>query len=402
MKDRLILHSDCNCFYASVEMLHHPEYRNKPLAVGGDKESRHGIILTANYRAKAYGIKTGMTLGQALKHCPALIIESPHMDEYIRFSEMTHEIYADYTDLQEPYGIDECWLDITHSVDSEEEGIRVAKEINSRIKSELGITVSIGVSFNKVLAKLGSDYKKPDAITTMLRNEFKDKAWPLPVSDLLYVGKSTANKLNSVGIRTIGDLAQTDRRLLTSFLGKLGDTLWIFANGLDDSPVVGDKSGIPVKSIGNSTTTCRDLLNNEDVRIVIFSLAESVGARLRAKGFRCRVVEISVRNNELVTYTRQRKISSETNITSEIAKEAYILFEESYKWDKPVRSIGVRGTDLVDENYSEQLELFCDYSRREKMQKTDSVIDDIRRRFGNDSIKRGLALKDEQLYHSGR
>ena len=397
MKDRLILHSDCNCFYASVEMLKHPEYRDKPMAVGGDAESRHGIILTANYAAKAYGIKTGMTLVQAKQICPAIVILKPDMELYREYSGMVREIYYDYTDRQQSFGIDECWLDISSPNTTQEDAIVIAKEINRRVREELGITVSVGVSFNKVFAKLASDYKKPDAITTMFRDEYRDKAWPLPVSDLLYVGKSTCKKLNSVGIRTIGELAVTDKNIIQSILGKSGEMLWMFANGYDDSPVETDDSPANVKSVGNSTTACRDLLNNEDARIVIYALADSVAARLREKGLRCRVIEVSIRDCNLVTITRQRKLSGVTDITSEIAKEAYELFLESYDWAKPVRSIGVRAGDLVDNTYSEQMELFCDYSYKEKLKKADLVIDEIRKKFGNASIRRGVAFKDKNL-----
>ena len=211
---------------------------------------------------------------------------------------MAHEIYAEYTDKQEPYGIDECWLDVTGSSSLKGDGLLIAQEISRRMKSELGITVSVGVSFNKIFAKLGSDYKKPDAITTMYKSEFKQKAWSLPVADLLYVGKSTNRKLALFGIKTIGDLARADEEVLNSHLGKMGSILWSFANGYDDSPVKLENTHAPIKSVGNSTTTPKDLVCDEDVKIVLYILAESVAARLRENGFRCRGVEISVRDNE--------------------------------------------------------------------------------------------------------
>ena len=219
--NRTILHSDCNCFYASVELLHHPELRGKPVAVGGDPEARHGIVLTADYTAKRYGVKTGMALWQAKQICQEIIFVPPRMDLYLRFSRMAQEIYADYTDKREPYGIDESWLDVTDSATLKGDGFHIAQEISSRMKKELGITVSVGVSFNKIFAKLGSDYKKPDAITTMYEDEFQRKAWCLPVSDLLYVGNATNKKLYSMGIRTIGDLAESDETLLVRKLGKI-------------------------------------------------------------------------------------------------------------------------------------------------------------------------------------
>lgn len=297
--NRTILHSDCNCFYASVELLHHPELRGKPVAVGGDPEARHGIVLTADYTAKRYGVKTGMALWQAKQVCPDITFLPPRMDLYLRFSRMAQEIYADYTDKREPYGIDESWLDVTDSATLKGDGFHIAQEISSRMKKELGITVSVGVSFNKIFAKLGSDYKKPDAITTMYEDEFQRKAWCLPVSDLLYVGNATNKKLYSMGIRTIGDLAESDETLLVRKLGKMGSILWAFANGYDESPVKLENTSAPVKSVGNSTTTPKDMETDEDVKIVLYILAESVAARLRENGFRCRTVEISVRDKEL-------------------------------------------------------------------------------------------------------
>ena len=397
MSGRVILHSDINCCYAAIEHLHHPELDGKPLAVGGDPESRHGIVLTADYIAKKYGVKTGMALWQAKQLCQEITFVSPRMDLYLRFSRMAHEIYAEYTDLQEAYGIDESWLDVTDSATIKGDGYSIAKEISNRMKSELGITVSIGVSFNKIFAKLGSDYKKPDAITTMYTDEFQTKAWNLPVGDLLYVGRSTNQKFAKLGIRTIGDLARTDESILVSQLGKMGSVLWAFANGYDDSPVRKENAHAPIKSVGNSTTTHRDLVNDEDVKIIMYVLAESVAARLRENGFRCRVVEISIRDKDLFSFTRQRKISNATNITEEIAVEAYKLFKENYNWRKPIRSVGVRGADLVNDNYWEQIDLFCDFQMREKQMKMDAAVDDIRRRFGFYSIQRGLMYQDKEL-----
>ena len=397
MKDRTILHSDINCCYAAIEHLHHPELAGKPLAVGGDPEERHGIVLTADYLAKKHGVKTGMALCQAKQLCPEINIISPRMDLYLRFSKMAHEIYGEYTDLQEAYGIDESWLDVTDSVSLKGDGYKIAQEISNRMKSELGITVSIGVSFNKIYAKLGSDYKKPDAITTMYRDEFRDKAWGLPASDLLYVGRSTSVRLQRLGIRTIGDLARTDEKILHSQFGKMGDILWAFANGYDDSPVKYEDAHAPIKSIGNSTTTPRDLVNEQDVKIVLTILAESVAARLRENGFKCRVVEISVRDNELFSFTRQRKIDHATNVTREIAEEAFRLFQENYNWQKPIRSVGVRGADLVNDNYWEQIDLFSSVEFREKQMKVDTAVDDIRRRFGFYSVQRGLMYVDKML-----
>ena len=281
MGERTILYSDINSCYASIELLHRPELRGRPVEVGGDPEARHGIVLTADYVAKRRGVKTGMALWQAKQVCPDITFVPPRMDLYLRFSKMAHEIYAEYTDRQEPYGIDESWLDVTDSATIKGDGLRIATEISRRMKAELGITVSIGVSFNKIFAKLGSDYKKPDAITTMYADEFQSKAWSLPVGDLLYVGRSTERKLRSIGITTIGELARCEECILRAKFGKMGSILWAFANGFDDSPVRIENTAGPIKSVGNSTTSPRDLETDEDVKIVLYVLAESVAARLR-------------------------------------------------------------------------------------------------------------------------
>lgn len=410
--NRTILHSDCNCFYASVELLHHPELRGKPVAVGGDPEARHGIVLTADYTAKRRGVKTGMALWQARQVCPDIIFFPPRMDLYLRFSRMAQEIYAEYTDKREPYGIDESWLDVTDSVSLKGDGYHIAQEISSRMKKELGITVSVGVSFNKIFAKLGSDYKKPDAITTMNKDEYRDKAWPLPVSDLLYVGSATNNKLRGIGIRTIGDLARTEESLLVRKLGKMGSILWAFANGYDESPVKIENTSAPIKSVGNSTTTPKDMETDEDVKIVLYILAESVAARLRENGFRCRTVEISIRDKDLLHFSKQVKLQNASNITREIAEAGYKLYKESYRmpadehelknsrpefYQKPLRSIGIRGTDLVTDYFWEQLDMFMDPQAREKQMKVDAAVDNIRKRFGFYSIQRGLMYQDRIL-----
>lgn len=395
--DRIILHSDCNCFYASVEMLHHPELEGLPLAVGGDPEARHGIVLTANYIAKRKGVKTGMALWQARAACPDLIFVPPRMDLYLRFSRMAREIYLEYTDQVENFGCDEAWLSVEKSRGIKGDGMTIAKEISDRIKTELGITVSIGVSWNKIFAKLGSDYKKPDAITLISRENYKRIVWPLPASDLLYVGRSTSRKLSSVGIRTIGELANADPSHLHSLLGKMGYVLHGFANGLDDSPVTTDGYHAPIKSIGNSTTTPRDLTCDTDVKIILMALSESVAARLRKNGFCAGVVEISIRDNGLFSFTRQVKLKRATNITDEIMKAAYGLFQSHYLWEHPIRSLGVRGSNLTLDHMPVQLSLFTDEELRERQEKLDRMTDEIRRRFGYFAIQRAFMKQDEQL-----
>lgn len=394
---RTILHSDMNNCYASIELLHHPELRGKPLAVGGDPEARHGIVLAKDQLAKKAGVQTGMALWQAKQVCPDIVFVPPRMDLYLRFSRLAHEIYADYTDMQEPFGVDESWLDVTDSCTLKGDGFQIANQISNRIKRELGITVSIGVSWNKIFAKLGSDYKKPDAITVISKENYKDIVWKLPASDLLYVGKSTEKKLRTLGILTIGQLAQADPKLLKSIFGKMGLVLSLFANGEDQTPVNKENIHAPIKSIGNSTTTPRDLETYEDVAIITYALSESVSARLRENNFACNVVEISVRDNELYSFTRQKKISNPTDITNEIAETALELFRENYKWEKPIRSIGVRASDLTNPCCATQLSLFVDEAYRDKLRRADRTVDEIRRRFGYKSIQRGLMYCDRTL-----
>ena len=392
---RTILHSDMNCFYASVEMLHHPELAGKPMAVGGDPEARHGIVLTANYIAKRAGVKTGMALWQARQVCPEIIFVPPRMDLYLRFSRMAQEIYSEYTDQREPFGIDESWLDVTASTSIKGDGMKIAKEISSRIKYELGVTVSIGVSWNKIFAKLGSDYKKPDAITEFSKDNYKDIAWKLPVGDLLMVGRSTERTMKKLGICTIGDLAGAEPSILETYLGKMGLVLHTFANGWDETPVLVEGYKVPIKSIGNSTTTPRDLVSELDVKIILMALSESVGARLRENGFQCRTVEISIRDNGLYHFTRQCKLDRASNLTEEIARTAFELFQKNYNWEHPIRSLGVRGCDLVSEEMPYQLDLFMDETKREKIKKMDQVVDEIRGRFGYQSIQRAFMYQDK-------
>ncbi len=395
--ERVILHSDCNCFYASVEMLHHPELDGKPLAVGGDPEQRHGIILTANYIAKRAGVKTGTALWQARQACPGLIIVPPRMDLYFRFSEAAREIYREYSDRVEPYGLDECWIDCTQSRECLGSGPDLAKEISARIKRELGITVSIGVSWNKVYAKFGSDYKKPDAITVIDRDNYREIVWRSPVGDLLFVGSATKRKLLRCGILTIGDLAEADPLFLQALFGKMGLVLSVFARGEDQTPVAADRSEAPVKSIGNSTTTPRDLTTGQDVRMVVYMLAESVASRLREHGFVGDVIEIYVRDGDLCGFSRQHKVDMPTNISEEIAQEALRLFGENYTWEKPVRSIGVRVSHLMAEDHPYQLSLFSDPLQREKQLRADIAVDEIRSRFGFQAVRRGLMHVDTKL-----
>ncbi len=393
--DRVILHSDCNGFYASVECLHNPSIKSKPVAVSGDAENRHGIILAKNEIAKKYGVKTGEAIWQAKQKCPDLVTVSPHFELYKRFSKMARRIYSDYTDLIEPFGLDEAWLDVTHT--TQKSGYEIAEEIRKRIKYELGITVSIGVSFNKIFAKFGSDYKKPDAITQITRDNYKDIVWNSPANNLLYVGKATEKKLSRIGIYKIGDIANAPIELLRLHLGKWGDLIYGFANGYDSSPVAHMNSNSDVKSIGNSTTTPRDMKTCDDVKAVLYVLCDSVCRRMREQGFMAKTISISLRDNELNSFTRQCTLEDYTNLTKEITTNAFELFMNSYKMQKPLRSIGVSVTDFVHDNIHHQLNILKDEKKLLCNQQLDKTLDTLKKRFGNYIIRPAVLLDKKVL-----
>ena len=392
---RTILHVDLNNFYASVECLYHPELRGKPVAVSGDVENRHGIILAKNQLAKAAGVKTGEAIWQAKGKCPGLVCLPPDYRKYLRFSRLARQIYADYTDKIESFGIDENWLDVTGSAALFGDGLKIANEIRRRIREEMGVTASVGVSWNKIFAKLGSDMKKPDATTLITEENFRQVVWPLPVEELLYVGRSTKTKLNNRAVFTIGDLAARDVQLLKMALGVWGETLWTFANGLDAAPVAQSGEESFIKSVGNSTTTPRDLVNIEDVKMIVFVLAESVAARLRRHGLKCRTVAVHIRNNELYSFERQGKLAAPSFLARDIAGKALELFRQNYTWDRPIRSLGVRGADLVTEHGAVQLDMFApDSAEQEQLERT---LDRLRERFGPYCVRRCALLQDARL-----
>ncbi|MFR1433686.1 MAG: DNA polymerase IV [Acutalibacteraceae bacterium] len=394
--ERVILHSDLNNFYASVECLYNPELRGKPVAVAGDPEARHGIILAKNYPAKACGVQTGDPLWMAKQKCPDIVFIPPHYDRYMQFSQLAREIYSEYTDQVEPYGLDECWLDVTGSIALFGDGRAIADEVRRRIRQELGVTASVGVSYNKIFAKLGSDMKKPDATTVITSERFRESVWPLPVSDLLYVGRATHQKLKRYCIKTIGDLAAADQRFLQRLLGQNGLMLWRFANGLDTSLVsnIGAKSLI--HSIGNSTTAPRDLVTDEDIKITLYVLCESVSARMREYGFVCDTVQLGVRDNELQSYERQGKFSYPNRTAKALFEKAFELYKRNHLSGKPVRSLSVRACRLsISEN--EQLSLLPDVAAIQKQEELESAVDALRGRFGPFSIRRGILLADRQL-----
>ncbi|MBQ9515384.1 MAG: DNA polymerase IV [Ruminococcus sp.] len=391
---RTILHSDCNGFYASVECLYDPDIRDKPVAVGGDVDKRHGIILAKNQIAKAYHIQTGEAIWQAREKCPHLVVVPPHYDRYLRFSRLCRRIYSDYTDRIENFGLDEAWLDVSGN---DADGEEIANEIRERIKEELGITVSVGVSFNKIFAKLGSDYKKPDAVTVISKENYRDVVWPLPVGDLLYVGRSTKKKLNRLGVYTIGELAAFPLSLLRENFGKWGDILYTFSNGYDNAPVMHADESTAIKSIGNSTTTIRDLENDEDVKMIFMVLCDSVCRRLREQGAKARLVAISVRDRELYSFTRQKKLSTATDITEEVFEEAMALFRANYGWQKGIRSLGVSVGELVPVNSPIQMTLLRDERKRERMERLDRSLDGLKRRFGSFCVRPATLMKDPVL-----
>ena len=395
--DRVILHSDMNNCYASIELLHHPELRGRPLAVGGDPEARHGIVLAKDQLAKKAGVKTGMALWQAREVCPEIQFVPPRMDLYLRFSRLAHEIYGEYTDKQEAFGVDESWLDVTDSCSLKGDGMTIAAEISRRIKKELGITVSIGVSNNKVTAKLGSDYKNPDAVTRIEQDNYEAIVYPLPVEDLLYVGPATKRKLNYYGIRTIGQLAEISPEVLAGWFGKVGYSLSSFARGTDRTPVSKQDYHAAVKSVGNSGTTPRDLVSDEDVWLMLIIMAESVAMRMRELGMKCTVVEVSVRDSDLSGFTRQRKINTPTNGSLEIARIAYQLFKQNYHWERPLRSVGVRAASLVTEDCAIQLDLFSGEAKRESLERLDRAVDVVRARYGYTCIQRAVVYTDKEL-----
>lgn len=388
--DRRILHCDMNNFYASVECMLNPSLRGHPVAVGGDVENRHGIILAKNYEAKKFGIQTGEALWQAKQKCPKLIIVPPHYEEYLKYSRLAHSIYADYTDLIEPYSMDEVWMDVTGSTKAFGSGEVIANTLRERIKYELGLTISVGVSFCKVFAKLGSDMKKPDAVTVIPKDSFRDIIWDLPASDMLGVGRSTEKFLSSYGIHTIGQLANAYPDLMQRKLGKNGMVLLAFANGEDRSKVAPQDYEPPMKSIGHGITTMQDLENNAEVWNIMLALTQDIGHKLRVYNKNAAGVAIYIRyivDKQIAGKQWQCQLPVRTHSAAIIAKEAYRLFERSYGWEYPIRSVTVRAINLCSQDLPEQLQFFSDAATVERKEKLETVIEDIRRRFGKYSIQ---------------
>lgn len=394
---RTILHSDLNNFYASVECLRQPEIRNKPVVVVGSKEDRHGIVLAKNMIAKRAGVRTGDVYWEARRKCGKALVEvQADFTAYLNCSREVRKIYGDYTDRIEAYGIDECWLDVTHSLSLFGGGVQIAQIIRERVKKELGLTVSVGVSWNKIFAKLGSDMKKPDAVTEITRDNYRDLVWKLPAEELLYVGKSTKAKLNRAGIMTIGDLALTREERLVALLGKWGSYLYCFANGNDDSPVVSVNEEETIKSIGNSLTVYRDLTDEEDVRMIVWLLADCVSARMREAGLnRARTVHVYARSSELTGYQKQGKMPRCSGNPNDIGRTAFSLFRAVYPWESSVRGLGISVSDFCFG--AEQLDMFGSIERDEKQKRLNETIDKLRKKYGNNVIQSAIVYKDPKI-----
>lgn len=402
--ERVIFHSDMNSFYASVEQAENPSLRGKPVVVAGKEELRHGIVLTKSIEAKKYGIKTAEALWEARAKCPDLIVLPPRYRLYRRYSEMARNIYYQYTDLVEPFGLDECWLDLSGSLHLHGGDARmVAREISERMKAELGCTVSIGVSWNKIFAKFGSDYKKPDAITVITRDNYKKIVWESPVRELLYVGPATERKLKASNINTIGQLAHAGDYYLQHRFGKVGFVLRTFARGQDTTPVkpydptARDVSRI-VKSYGNGLTAPHPITTASDARALLWLLAESVAQRMREDHVQARTISIGVRNDtDLSGYGCQVKLPRPTAATRLVAQAAWAMLasREPFDEEHPIRALHVRASDLVEPAPFEQLELFGD--GQPDWEGLDRCIDELRRRFGNTAIVRGTELLDPAL-----
>ncbi len=400
--ERIILHSDLNCFYASVEMMLNPSLRDKAVAVCGSTEDRHGIVLAKSEKAKKAGVKTGMVNWEAQRQCPDLILVAPQYEQYLKYSALTRAIYTRFTDLVEPFGMDECWLDVTGSRQNFGTGMEIAESIRKTVKAELGLTVSVGVSFNKIFSKLGSDMKKPDAITEITKENFRDVAWPLPASDLLYVGRATEAKLSSRYIKTIGDLAALDPDLMKTWFGVNGLMLWRYAAGLDNSPVMNKDFVSPIKSVGHGITCVSDLYEEEEVWKVMLELSQDIGHRLRLHKLKASGVQISVRSNDLGYRQFQGKLSPATQSPLIIAERARKLFKDNYRWTFPVREITVRAIDLCPKDEPEQIDLFTDIHRLDRLDRLDNCVEEIHRRFGKKSVYPASLMGDLKMPNDGR
>jgi DNA polymerase-4 len=391
--DRVILHCDANSFYASCELVYRPALRGLPLAVCGSTEERHGIVLAATREAKKHGVKTAMVNWEARSVCPELIVVPPDYHLYIHFSQRLRHLYNEYTDRVEPFGLDECWLDISGRGIGLDDGVALASKLRYRAKEELGLTLSVGVSYNKVYAKLGSDMRKPDATTVISRVNYKDVAWPCPVDDMIGVGSRMLKKMKSRCIKTIGDLAVQSPEYMQVWLGKMGVILQRFAAGEDQTPVMRSHENSPIKSVGNSITAPRDMETLADVTCVLYIIADSVGARLREIGLRGKCISLMIRDSMLHCFGGQKTVDFYTNHAEEIVPVAMnILFTKGYNTILPFRSIGLSVGTLEPDTQPVQMDLFGQAKKREQLNQLHQAIDGIRSRFGERAIERGTSL----------
>ncbi len=394
MAERIILHCDLNNFYASVSLLFNPTLKNLPVAVCGDKENRHGIVLAKNEIAKSYGVQTAEAIFKAKIKCPDLVILPPIREKYSEYSVLAHKIYERYTDMIEPFGIDECWLDVTGSTMLFGGGEEIAYKIKNDIKRELGITASVGVSFNKTFAKLGSDMKKPDAVTVISKENFKEKVWCLPVSDLLFAGRKTAEKLHSSGIYSVGDVAACSDEMLTRLLGKNGKDLKNCALGLENSPVVTPTENDKPKSIGRSVTTAKDYNDLSSVWSTFLTLSQSIADNLREQELFACGVQVHIRTSSLAVKEFSKTYSEATRSAYTIAKRGIALLESNYNFSEPLRSVGIRVMGLKAYETAVQEDIFGDFEKQANEEKIEDSIYAVRQKFGNKSITRANADKE--------
>ncbi|WP_040397880.1 DNA polymerase IV [Anaerococcus senegalensis] len=398
---RTILHSDMNSCYASIEAKLNPKLKNKAMAVCGDPKNRHGIILAKSQEAKIMGVKTGEAIWQAKIKCPNLILVPPHYEKYLEFSRKARKIYYSYTNRVEPFGLDECWLDVSESLKLFGSGEEIANEIRKRMKNELGITVSVGVSFNKVFAKLGSDLKKPDATSVIKRENFKKIIWPLDISSIIGIGNATKKKLNGIGIYTLRELAKSDVKTVKGILGINGLYLWQYANGFDDRPVKDYSYREVIKTIGNSSTLVEDLYTNEEVYNIFQILSLNVSKRLREANLSSMGIKIFIRDNNLLSYEFQSPISNPTQSSIILAEKAIDLFKKKYKWNFPIRALGLRAINLVDDKIPTQTDIFSDYKEIVKKENLDKAIYNIRKKYNKD-ILTFASLKNNKKFPKDR
>lgn len=395
MADRVVLHSDLNAFFASVETVLNPALRNVPMAVCGEPEKRHGIILAKNELAKRQGIVTAETIYQAQKKCPNLVLVRPHHDLYVRYSREINAIYREYTDLVEPFGIDESWLDVTGSQKLFGSGENIANLLRERIRRETGLTVSVGVSFNKTIAKLGSDLKKPDAVTVIDRAHFREIVWPLPVDTLLYVGKSAMQVFRDLRINTIGALAHSSPELLSHKLGKLGTQLYAYANGEDDEPVASAYAKREVKSVGNGMTFSHDLYGMEEILVGLDAVCDLAAARMRAKSVKCTGVQLAIKDENFVTNQRQKQLELPTNLARGLREAAATLLRDTWNPRLGIRSLTVTGIGLVPEGAAVQIGFFDNPAENARADRRERAVDDIRKKFGKGAIRSGGVLASD-------